>query len=192
MDIFSKNQVTCDSSGILGAKHCPVCHKETVWLLCVARTWFSFLSLHLIPLRKEYLAACSECKNGLEMSKATFDVLKMKLECGDTIGRIEDAIRFPDKSSLQIREILKAESEEQAVLKEMEELEQKELEHVLHSAEETRKRLSDLEAELIGKPAEEENAQKVTGSGPDVITDKTDGSGPDAVTQATGDDSDTV
>lgn len=83
------------------------------------------------------------------MSRATFDVLKMKLDCGDTIGRIEDAIRFPDKSALQIREILKTESEEQEVIREMEKLEREELERVRTAEEETRKHLSALEAEMI-------------------------------------------
>jgi len=149
MAIFNKDQITCNSSGILGSKHCPTCGKETVWILCVARHWFSFLAIGLVPYKKEHLAACSECKQGLSMSRATFDVLKMKLDCGDTIGRIEDAIRFPDKSALQIREILKTESEEQEVIREMEKLEREELERVRTAEEETRKHLSALEAEMI-------------------------------------------
>ena len=34
MAIFEKETVTCQSSGILGTKHCPTANKETVWLLC--------------------------------------------------------------------------------------------------------------------------------------------------------------
>ncbi len=150
MAIFNKDLITCDSSGILGSKHCPVCDKESVWILCVARHWFSFMTIGLVPFKKEYLAACSECKQGLPMSKATFDVLKMKLNCGDTIGRIEDAIRFPDKSALQIREILKSESEEREILREIEDLEREELERIRAAEEETRKHLSALEAEMAG------------------------------------------
>ena len=101
------------------------------------------------------------------MSRATFDVLKMKLDCGDAIGRIEDAIRFPDKSALQIRELLKVESKEQDILREMEELEREELEHVRQAEEETRKHLTALEAEMIGESVPEEGAK------PDDISETT-------------------
>lgn len=159
MGIFNKDQITCESFGILGSKPCPICGKETVWILCVARYWFSFSTLRLVPVRKEFRAACSECKNGLPMSRATFDVLKMKLDCGDPIGHIEDAIRFPDKSALQIRELLKTESEEREILREMEEQEREELERVRAAEEEMRKHLSELEAEMAGEPDDQKPEQ---------------------------------
>lgn len=162
MAIFEKETVTCQSLGILGTKHCPTCNKETVWLLCVARTWYSVVSIRLIPYRKDYRAACAECRNGLTMSKDTFDVLKMKMDCGDTIGRIEDAIRFPDKSALQIREILKSESEEREMYLEMEELEREESERVRAAEEEAMRNLAELEAEIISETGKRETSSEDT------------------------------
>lgn len=106
------------------------------------------------------------------MSRATFDVLKLKLDCGDSIGQIEDAIRFPDKSAIQIREILKSESEERDVLHEMEELEREELERVRTAEEETRKHLSALEAEMAGNSEPEENAKIAKDAMPDDASKK--------------------
>jgi len=159
MAVFNKEQITCEPFGILGSKQCPTCAKETVWLLCAVRYWFSFRTIRFIPMRKEFRAACSECKNGLPMSKATFDVLKMKLDCGDAIGRIEDAIRFPDKSALQIREILKTESAEHDDLRAMEEQEREDLKRIRAAEEETRRQLSALESEMI------EDTEEVAGTG---------------------------
>ena len=96
------------------------------------------------------------------MSKDTFDVLKMKMDCGDTIGRIEDAIRFPDKSALQIREILKSESEEREMYLEMEELEREESERVRAAEEEAMRNLAELEAEIISETGKRETSSEDT------------------------------
>jgi hypothetical protein len=109
------------------------------------------------------------------MSKDTFAVLKMKLDCGDSIGRIEDAIRFPDKSAIQIRELLKAESEEQSIIREMEELEREELDRVLSAEEETRKHLSALEAEMAGEAKAAEGSSPNNDADPVEITEEMEG-----------------
>lgn len=173
MKFFSKDITSCKSFGILGIKLCPSCNKETPWILCIARTWAAVLNLKILPIHKDYRAACSECNNGLAMSRASFESLYTKLSCGDSIGRIEDAIRFPDKSARQIKEILAAESIENEEILEMEEKDKAAAEQLRVAEQEALRKLTELENSLIGS---DPDAEATTES---AFTDTVDKDDPD-------------
>lgn len=110
--IFGFGKKTRKVVGGVGTKTCNFCNTQSVWQLCIIRTWFTLFFIPVIPYEKYYCISCPNCKSYLKLTKEDFEQIERRLLPGNSNESLSDAIKYRGKTEAQIN-----------YLKQMEEIE---------------------------------------------------------------------
>lgn len=93
--------------GTVGSRMCNFCNVQSLWQLCIVRTWFTLFFIPIIPYAKSYQISCPNCKSYLALSKEQFVELKARLESGANVPAagvpaVADAGKYAGKTETQI------------------------------------------------------------------------------------------
>ncbi|MDD3960173.1 MAG: zinc-ribbon domain-containing protein [Clostridiaceae bacterium] len=118
MIIWGWNKKTRKVIGTIGMQMCKFCNIQSLWQLCIVRTWFTLFFIPIIPYGKSYQISCPGCNSYYELTKEQFSDLKARLAAGETAPNappasdVADSEKYQGKTETQIN-YLKAMEEAQ-------------------------------------------------------------------------------
>ena len=66
--------------GAIMRRQCQYCNRDSIWELCIVRTWFTLFFIPVIPYKSKYCVVCPNCDSYIELDKDKFLELKAHLE----------------------------------------------------------------------------------------------------------------
>ena len=100
--LFGWGKRTRNVVGDVIFRSCSHCNTQSVWQLCVIRTWFTLFFIPVIPYAKSYQVSCPNCKSYIEVTKEVFDKIKADISSGKNSQEISDAVKYQGKTETQI------------------------------------------------------------------------------------------
>lgn len=100
--IWGFGKTTRKVIGTVGCFTCKYCNTQSLWQLCIVRTWFTLFFIPVIPYAKKYCISCPNCKSYMELSQEEFEQYKLQVESGYNQDNLDDAIKYKGKTETQI------------------------------------------------------------------------------------------
>lgn len=102
MIIYGWDKKTRKVIGKFAHRSCTYCNTDSVWVLCLVRTWFTLFFIPIIPYAKSYQISCPNCKSYITISKEDFMKLKEEIQSGKREADIIESMKYKGKSDTQI------------------------------------------------------------------------------------------
>ena len=102
MIIWGWGKQTRKKIGKFAFRSCTYCNTDSVWMLCVVRTWFTLFFIPVIPYAKSYQISCPNCKSYLAISKEDFMKLTDEIQSGKREAEIIEAMKYKGKTETQV------------------------------------------------------------------------------------------
>lgn len=90
-------------------KQCSYCNQDSLWQLCVMRTWFTLFFIPVIPYKTVYCITCPNCGSYLEIEREYFKELKEELKTNKEQPNI-----YAGKTETQIQYLKAMEEQDKA------------------------------------------------------------------------------
>jgi len=110
--IWGFGKTTRKAVGTVGSRTCNYCNTNSMWQLCIVRTWFTLFFIPLIPYSTKYCISCPNCQSYVELSKEEFEKYRNLVQSDSGVDIMSDEIKYRGKNAAQIN-----------YLKQMEEIE---------------------------------------------------------------------
>ena len=69
MIIWGFGRITNNFKGGVSEKMCTHCNTNSIWQLCIMKTWFTLFFIPIVPYKKQYCIMCPKCKSYIEIKK---------------------------------------------------------------------------------------------------------------------------
>lgn len=100
--LFGFGKTTKKVVGANQERTCIRCNTQTVWQLCIIRTWFTLFFIPVIPYAAKYCICCPNCDSYIELSKEEFEKYKGIILQGSNSKTLSDAMKYKGKNAEQI------------------------------------------------------------------------------------------
>jgi len=88
--------------GGFGSRTCNYCNTNSIWQLCIVRTWFTIFFIPFIPYATKYCISCPNCQSYVELSKEEFEKYKNQMQSEKGKDLMNDEIKYRGKNEAQI------------------------------------------------------------------------------------------
>lgn len=105
-------KITRKVVGTVGSRTCNYCNTNSMWQLCIIRTWFTLFFIPIIPYSTKYCISCPNCQSYVALSKEEFEKFRNNVQSDSGVYIMTDEIKYRGKNAAQIN-----------YLKQMEEIE---------------------------------------------------------------------
>lgn len=109
MIIWGFGKVTKKIIGNVMKRDCAYCNTESIWQLCIVRTWFTLFFIPLIPYSNKKCLICPNCGSYIQLTNEEFESIKNEIDSSN----VSDAYKYAGKTETQIN-YLKCMEEERA------------------------------------------------------------------------------
>jgi len=100
--IWGFGKITRKVVGGVGSRTCNYCNTQSMWQLCIVRTWFTLFFIPLIPYSTKYCISCPNCKSFVELSKEEFEKFKNTIHFENGRDLMSDEVKYRGKNAAQI------------------------------------------------------------------------------------------